>query len=219
LRGGAAGQSSSAPPFSYKAAVHYEIPISPETPKPKPFLVDKLEEVPIVEIYHPDLADDLQKFAERAIICKFNGLWPRTKDLYAWIHDNWTHHCKVCFCSKGYFVVLFDNPKHYEHALEEGPWFMGTTGLFLTPWFLDFDLASVVITKALVWIRLPNFPAHLWHLAVYRSIGNTLGRFLMGDSWREHQGLYTYARICVELDLSKGLPDQINLKINEFVWT
>lgn len=41
----------------------------------------------------------------------------------------------------------------------------------------------------------------------------------MGDSWREHQGLYTYARICVELDLSKGLPDQIILKINDFVWT
>lgn len=219
LRGGAARQSSSAPPFSYKAAVHSEIPISPETPKPKPFLVDKLEEVPFVEISHRGLADDIQKFAERAIICRFNGLWPRSKDLYDWIHDNWTHHCKVCFCSKGYFIVLFDNPKHYEHALEEGPWFMGTTGLFLTPWFLDFDPASAVITKAPVWIRLPNFPAHLWHLAVYRSIGNTLGCFLMGDSWREHQGLYTYARICVELDLSKGLPDQINLKINEFVWT
>ena len=94
---------------------------------------------------------------------------------------------------------------------------MGTARLFLTPWFPDFDPATAVITKTPVWIRLPNLPAHLWHFAVYKAIGNTLGSFIMGDYWRENKGLYTYARICAELDLSKGIPYQINLKINEFV--
>lgn len=96
---------------------------------------------------------------------------------------------------------------------------MGTAGLFLTPWFPDFDPAIAVITRTPVWIRLPNLPTHLWHTRVYRAIGNTLGSFIMGDSWRESKGLYAYARICVELDLSKGLPDQINLKINNIVWS
>lgn len=109
LRGGAAGQSSSAPPNSYKDAVRSEIPATPEPPKPKPFLVDKLEEVPSVEISYSDLAGDTQKFAERAIICRFNGLWPRSKDLYDWIKDNWTDRCKVYFCAKGYFIVLSCN--------------------------------------------------------------------------------------------------------------
>lgn len=86
LRGGAGRQSSS--PFSYKDAVHSEIPKPPEALKPKPFLVDKIEEVPSVEITHEDLATQLQEFAERAIICRFNGLWPRSRDLYAWIHAN-----------------------------------------------------------------------------------------------------------------------------------
>lgn len=96
---------------------------------------------------------------------------------------------------------------------------MGTAGLFLTPWFPDFDPATAVITKTPIWMRLPNLPAHLWHTVVYRAIGNTLGSFIMGDFWRETKGLYSYARICVELDLSKGLPNQINLKINDFVWS
>lgn len=180
-------------------------------------MVEKIEEVPSVELIHEDLASHLQEFAERAIICRFNGLWPRSQDLYAWIHANWTHHCKIYFCSKGYFIVLFDNNKHYEKALAEGPWFMGTAGLFLTPWFLDFDLATAVITKTPVWIRLPNLPTHLWSTRVFRAIGDTLGSFISGDFWRESKGLYSYARICVELDLSKGLPEQINLKINDFV--
>ena len=96
---------------------------------------------------------------------------------------------------------------------------MGTVGLFLTPWFPHFDPATAVITRTPVWIRLPNLPIHLWHVAVYKAIGNTLGSFITGDYRREMIGLYTYARICVELDLSKGILDQIILKINDFVWT
>lgn len=96
---------------------------------------------------------------------------------------------------------------------------MGSAGLFLTPWFPDFDPVTPVITTTPVWIRLPNLPVHLWHVAVYKSIGKTLGSFITGDYTREINGLYTYARICVELDLSKGLPEQIHLKINDFVWT
>lgn len=218
LRGGAAGQTSSTRPFSYKDAVHSENPKPPEALKSKAFLVEKVEEVPSVELMHEELASQHQDFAERAIICRFNNLWPRSQDLYAWIHENWTHHCKIFFCSKGYFIVLFGNIKHYEKALEEGPWFMGTAGLFLTPWFPDFDPATTVITKTPVWIRLPNLPAHLWNTRVFRAIGDTLGSFIHGDSWQVSKGLYSYARVCVELDLSKGLPEQINLKINDFVW-
>lgn len=91
------------------------------------------------------------------------------------------HHCKISFCSKGYFIVLFDDSNHYEKALEEGPWFMGTAGLFLTPLFPYFDPATAVITRTPVWVRLPNLPAHLWHCVVYKAIGNTLGSFIMGD--------------------------------------
>lgn len=86
LRGGAGRQSSS--PFSYKDAVHSEIPKPLEALKPKPFLVDKIEEVPSVEITHEDLATQLQEFAERAIICRFNGLWPRSRDLGISMHGS-----------------------------------------------------------------------------------------------------------------------------------
>ena len=89
LRGGSFGQTSSTPPFSYKDAVHKDTAqpqpssrVAQLAMAPKPFLVDKLEEVPSVELIHPMVADLHQKFAETAIICRFNGLWPRTTDLY-----------------------------------------------------------------------------------------------------------------------------------------
>lgn len=218
LRGGAAGQSSSAPSFSYKDAVHAQKSKnkSPPAPVPKPFSVDKLEEVSSIEINDPSLDLNHQIFAETGIICRFNGLWPRTADLYQWIHSNWTKKCKVHLCSKGFFIVLFGKNEDYQRVLSDGPWFWNSAGLFLTPWFQDFDPSSAVITKLPIWVRLHNLPAHLWHQAVFEGIGNSLGRFLNTDYSRAEQGIYTFARICAEIDISRGLPDQINLKIGDF---
>jgi len=181
--------------------------------------VDKLGETPSIEIMHPSLDEKIQKYAEDAIICRFNGLWPRTADLYQWIHSNWTNNCKVLLCSKGFFIVVFTFSEDYQKALTEGPWFWGSAGLFLTPWFPDFDPSSAIITKLPIWVRLPNLPVHLWHFAVFQGIGNTLGRFLATDTSRGEKCIYTFARICAEIDMSKGLPDQINLKIGDFHWT
>ena len=114
---------------------------------PKPFLVDKLEDVPSIEISHPKLENQLQIYTEYSIICRFNGLWPRTTNLYQWVHSTWTNNCKVIFCSKGFFIVLFTFSEDYQKALTSGPWFWGKAGLFLTPWFLDFDPSFAIITK------------------------------------------------------------------------
>jgi len=115
--------------------------------------------------------------------------------------------------------VIFVDDDDYQKALTEGPWFWDSAGLFLTPWFPDFDPSTATITKLPIWVRLPNLPAHLWHFAVFEGIGNKLGRHLATDTSRGEKGIYTFARICAEIDMSKGLPDQIILKIGDFHWT
>ena len=129
LRGGSFGQTSSAPPFSYKDAVHKDAAQPQSSSKatqpnmaPKPFLVDKLEEIPSIEFSHPAIDDHYQKFVETAIICRFNGLWPHTADLYQWIHTNWTNKSKIYLCSKGFFIVAFELNEDYQKALIGGPW-------------------------------------------------------------------------------------------------
>lgn len=62
LRGGSFGQTSSAPSFSIKDAVHKEVAHPQSSPKvaqatvaPKPFLVDKSEEIPSINLSHPKI--------------------------------------------------------------------------------------------------------------------------------------------------------------------
>ena len=50
------------------------------------------------------------------------------------------------------------------------------------------------------------------------EIGNLLGKFIKSDTDRNEQGLFTYSRICVEIDLSKGLPDRVQLIYEKHKW-
>jgi len=226
LRGGSFRKTSSAPSFSFKDVVRKDSAHSKPSSSagqpfeaPKPFLVDKSEDIPSINLSHPGIDEHHQLFAESALVCRFNGLWPCTSDLYQWIHTYWTKKSQIYLCSKGFFIVVFDRNEDYQKALTGGPWFWGSAGLFLTPWFLDFDPSTAVITKIPIWVMLPNLPAHLWHVSVFLAIAETLGSYLAVDSSRRENGLYTNGRICAEIDISRGLADHINLKYGDFHWT
>ena len=77
----------------------------------------------------------------------------------------------------------------------------------------------MVVSKMPVWAKLQNLPLHLWHHNVLITIGNLLGKFLKTDEDRISRGILTFIRICIEVDLSEGLPESINLKFNNTQWT
>ena len=53
------------------------------------YIVDKSEEVPTLEIMQLEVIQNLLLHKEQTLICRFNGLWPKTKYLIAWINTNW----------------------------------------------------------------------------------------------------------------------------------
>ena len=110
-----------------------------------------------------------------------------------------------------FLIVNFASSKEHEGILWEGPWFWGSSGLFVTPWFLDFDANTMVISRMLVWIRLHNLPLHFWNERILSGIGKNIGKYLKMDSQRLEERIYTFARICVDVDLSKGLSNHIQL--------
>ena len=63
----------------------------------------------------------------------------------------------------------------------------------------------------LVWVRIHNLPLHFWLPKVFEEMGNAIGKYLKLDMERVSRGIHTFSRICVEVDLSQGLPDSIIL--------
>ena len=63
----------------------------------------------------------------------------------------------------------------------------------------------------LIWVQLPNLPLNLMHPNILADIGNALGQFININMHKLAKGIITFARICVEVDFNKGLPDKILL--------
>ena len=61
----------------------------------------------------------------------------------------------------------------------------------------------------LVWFFLPHIPLHCWNDKALQAIKNTLGKYI--DKAEPKGLLFSCARICMEVDLEKGLPKEVDL--------
>jgi hypothetical protein len=190
-------------------------------PKSKPSLsskfVKKMEEIPSLELSPEQPCSLALLLAEKALIGKFTGLWPSPKTVEAWMDDRWKSLIKgnvsLFAVGRGFFVFSFLSKEDCDLVFRSGPYFMGSRGLFLAPWTLDFN-PEAEITAAPVWVRLPHLPLHLWGTNSLEDIGNKLGRFL--DRAEPKGDQFTCARICVEVNLEKGLLEAIKLSLGEW---
>ena len=91
---------------------------------------------------------------------------------------------------------------------------MGPQGLYMNKWTLDFDLAQYVPSAVPFWVRLPHLPLHCWNQKSLQTIGNSLGKYI-DQAVRKDQ--YSYARICMKVDLEVGLLEAIKLTVAD--WT
>jgi hypothetical protein len=85
--------------------------------------------------------------------------------------------------------------------------------LYLNTWTPDFDPAVEVPKEVSVWVSLPNLPIHYWNLISLQIIGNGLGKYIDRANPKDQ---YSYARICVKVDLEVGLPKAIKLKVGDW---
>ncbi|CAN1776648.1 hypothetical protein LINPERHAP1_LOCUS13716 [Linum perenne] len=68
----------------------------------------------------------------------------------------------------------------------------------------DFD-EEAPIRKILTWVRLPKLPIHFFNPLAVERIGNHIGRTVRMDLATKEGARARYARVCVEVDLSKPL--------------
>lgn len=88
----------------------------------------------------------------------------------------------------------------------------------IKPWHADFNPASETFSKILIWVRLPYLPLHLWFDPLLEEVGDALGDFLLVDAATSNILHSTFARILVEMDVSKGLPAEILIKTSKGSW-
>ena len=157
--------------------------------------------------------------AEKGLIGQFTGLWPSPKIVQKWVERNWMDKINgkisIRFSSRGYYTFHFETKEDKDLIFRNGPYFMETRGLYLNKWIPDFDPELDLSNVVLVWVRLPHLPLHCWGDDLVREIGNAIGNFI--DRSEPKEKMQACARIRVEVDLGKGLSEEIKLKVDN--WT
>ncbi|XP_019181905.1 PREDICTED: uncharacterized protein LOC109177015 [Ipomoea nil] len=111
-----------------------------------------------------------------------------------------------------YFLVRFGAVEDLEFAMFEGPWMVMDHYLIVKPWVPNFDPFADSTEKVLVWVRIPCIPAEYYSIIFLRKLGNKLGRTIRVDQATSLISRGMFARICVEVDITKPLISKFNYK-------
>ncbi|XP_057746093.1 uncharacterized protein LOC130965342 [Arachis stenosperma] len=104
-----------------------------------------------------------------------------------------------------YYLVKFYSMEDFDFALLEGPWKIYDHYLTVRMWEPNFNPLIASIDKVTAWIRLPGLPIEMYDRMVLRKIENLVGRTIKVDSNTAELSRGKFARMCVEVDLTKPL--------------
>ncbi|XP_034208252.1 uncharacterized protein LOC117621816 [Prunus dulcis] len=113
-----------------------------------------------------------------------------------------------------YFVVRFDLEEDLNFVLTGGPWMIAGQYLTIQQWRLGFCPSTAHITRMAAWIRVSAIQLECFDVWSLRRIGNLLGKLLKIDSLTTSQNRGKFARLCVELDLTKSLDAFVQINQN-----
>ncbi|XP_019195841.1 PREDICTED: uncharacterized protein LOC109189684 [Ipomoea nil] len=114
-----------------------------------------------------------------------------TFELFALAHD--------------YYIAKFQSLADYDSAKFGGPWIILGHYLVVQEWEPNFIPSKNKTKKLLVWVRFPELPIEYFDEEFLKKIGKTIGRPVKIDTTTSLASIGKFARICVEIDITKPL--------------
>lgn len=148
---------------------------------------------------------------ENAIIMYVIDDCPSLKYINTFISKHWNCAVQpdVFYHNEGYYVVRFASSEEKNSVLYSGPYTIANRPVIVKSWSADFDFHNEILKVVPLWIQLPNLPLTCWGLESLSRIGSTLGIPLFADECTSNQSRISYARLLVEIDVTRPLLHKI----------
>ncbi|XP_065848420.1 uncharacterized protein [Euphorbia lathyris] len=126
---------------------------------------------------------------------------------------------KLISLGKGFFHIILNTADDLNSVWSKGALALKPGILRLSPWQPGFDPVNHRSTSVQIWVRLYNLPWEFWDKQIIADIARVIGVPLRFDKNTIDGEFGHFARILIELDLSKPLQKEIRVDTdNLIVW-
>ncbi|XP_019241976.1 PREDICTED: uncharacterized protein LOC109227676 [Nicotiana attenuata] len=109
----------------------------------------------------------------------------------------------------GYYIIKFKSMEDMREILLAGPYTINNRQIILKQWIADFDFEKEFPTEIPLWIRFPKLPLNCWGVNSLSRIASSIGTPMYADECTAKQLRVSYARMLIEVDMTKPLKDEI----------
>jgi len=191
-----------------------------DTPLPTPCLKGDTLSIKIgQDEYTKGLADC--QYALRGRITLSKGNKPYTaRDLATKLGKIWkmVHEWKLVPLGRGFYDFFFQNSTDLTRIWAAGSVSLQPGLLRLSQWTKDFHHDTQKQTHASLWIRLVALPQEYWRERTLKEIASAVGTPISIDATTCKRVFGHYARILVDIDLSKKIFDEILVEREGFAF-
>ncbi|GAA0162163.1 hypothetical protein LIER_18317 [Lithospermum erythrorhizon] len=164
-------------------------------------------------VLDPDV--DFTPTVEKWGICligSFTGRFPSSKAVFD-IKNSWGVDCKVMPYSKAWTIFRFKSLEDREKVFEGGPYMAWGKTLMLKKVEDDTMFGDDLFLDIPMWVQFHNVPLCYWNPNGLGKITSKLGRPLYSDQVTSEYSKASYARILVEVDVTKKPVFEYEVKI------
>lgn len=104
-----------------------------------------------------------------------------------------------------YYLVRFHSIDDYKFARDQGPWSILDHYFMVKEWTPNFDPITNKTEKLIVCVRIPCLPIEYFDYEILKKVGEKIGKPISGDHNTGRATRGRFARICVEIDITKPL--------------
>jgi hypothetical protein len=159
---------------------------------------------------------------DKTLVGKILGRKMGLDSLNTWIQSHWgsilekgpTFH----LLERGWIRFIFHSEVDAMCILW-GQWFFDKVILSLKPWHPGFNAHEEFAKLTLVWVRLPRLPMEFWNDKSLKEIGDILGKFILADNSYKSSNAHFVAKILVDLDVSVGLYESMEIEAGSTKFT
>ncbi|KAI9118163.1 hypothetical protein K1719_010495 [Acacia pycnantha] len=156
----------------------------------------------------------LMRLFRRNLVTKLIGRQPSYGFMIKKLKQIWARkgNIDIFYLENDFYLVTFQNNDDYMEALTGGPWVISDAYLSVARWRPEFNPKNERIDSVVAWVRFPDLPAPLFDKKFLMNLGNSIGRAIRLDIHTAQRARGKFARMCVELDLTKPLVPEFNVE-------